>query len=441
MDVTRAEFDALVHRVDLLDGTSTPVPVPTKGLTLSVPVVKVTKSKYAIVAKATPHETFQATYFQIAVRGPGANDLALHPGQKFTVGKPVTLNASGTGIAGTYTAYLAYSIDGTTWVDGPKATFTVAPQDSVPPVTRPPAGGGKLPLIGKSGLEFNSLVFRSTREETLEFGRRRGVPMDGLLYFTPRQSWQDLRYHPDGQQQMLDEGMIVVTSMPHAPESEGEVMNERGANDGYRDEQRALGKWMADNGFNSSTHALRIDWEANGDWYHWSANRPGGWQALREAIKNCVINLRAGGCTKNPFDLCYNKGPNQSGAAYEFFPGAEYIDIVGIDQYDMWAPSFNDEDWEREMAKGPSARTNAAFAAEHGIQWSWDEGGNTHGDSNQGGDNPTYWRLRRAEIQRNIANIAWDNTYDHEGAPASLAHDFEHNPQSWPVYKRLWTPQ
>jgi hypothetical protein len=266
------------------------------------------------------------------------------------------------------------------------------------------------------------------------------VPVDGLLYFTPRQSWSDMQYHPDGQREMLQDGMLVVTSMPHAPESEGDSMNQRGANNDYADQQRALGRWLGNNGFNVPNHVVRVDWECNGDWYAWSANRDGGWQALQAAIRNYVINLRAGGATKVRFDLCFNKGPNQSGAAFEIFPGAEYIDNLGIDQYDMWAPSYSASDWEREMNKPPSARSVARFAKDHGITWSWDEGGNTHGDDNQGGDNPFYWEMVRQEIDRNIENFAWHTTYDDRGAPDTLRHDFDRNPDSWPTYKQLWTP-
>jgi hypothetical protein len=438
MSVTRNEFDALAARVAALEGVKPPS-TPVTDVWVSPPTVTVDGATYTVEATIKSATAVKLTYLQLAVRGPGATDLALSPNTQLAADQTKTLKGSGRGQNGSYTAYLAFSKDGQTWVDGPKATFTVAglPVDTTPP---PSTGPRKVPLVNKSGLGFNSLVFRQTREEMLEFGRRRGVPMDGLLYFTPRQNWQDLRYHPNGQRQMLEEGLIVVTSYPHAPESEGDAMNQRGANDGYKTQQRELGKWLADNGYNRPNHVQRIDWEANGNWYKWSANRPGGPAALREAIKNCVNNLRAGGLTKTPFDLCYNKGPNQSGAAFEFFPGPEWIDIIGIDQYDMWSPSFNQSDWEREMAKGPSARICAELAKKHGIMWSWDEGGNTHGDRNQGGDNPFYWEMRRKEIARNIANLAYDVTYDHPGAPATLRHDFATNPKSWPVYKRLWTP-
>lgn len=445
-DVTRNEFDALAARVKTLEGkakppkkkpAATPVkpvtPVEPAPIVLSAPTARVDGSRYYLSGTVTANKTTTFTYLQLAVRGPGAMDLERRPGTVLAAGTSLTLSGTMSG-AGVYSAWVAYSLDGIVWIDGPKTEFTVTPDV------------GELPDEGEvatgkfSHLPFNSLVFRSYPRDAEEFGRRRGTPMDGLLTFSSRQSWGDFRWVPDGTADYVESGHIVVNSMPHAPESEGSAMNERGANDAYKDQQRALGKHLADSGLNRREYVVRVDWECNGNWYAWSANRAGGADALREAIKNYVVNVRAGGATKVRFDLCFNKGPSQAGHDFDIFPGAEYIDVIGIDQYDMWAPSYNDADWEREMRKGPTVRTAAEFAKTHGIEWSWDEGGNTHGDQNQGGDNPVYWELRRKEIQRNIDNCAWDNTYDHPGAPASLAHDFNQNPKSWPVYKRLWTP-
>jgi hypothetical protein len=439
MSVTRAEFDALAARVSTLEGVKPPSTAPVApDLELSKPLVTVTGATYSVEAVISSVKALSLTYLQLAVRGPGASDLALTPNAQLKAGESRILKGTGRAQNGSYTAYLAYSKDGKTWVDGPKQTFTVAGLDEA--TSTPPGGGVDVKLMGKSGLPFNSVVFRSTPADAEEFGRRRGTPVDGLLTFSSRQGWGDFRWVPEGTAAYVASGHMVINSMPHAPESEGSAMNDKGANDAYKDQQRALGKHIKDSGLNVPEYVVRVDWECNGNWYHWSANRGGGHIALQMSIKNYVNNLRAGGATKVRFDLCFNKGPSQAGHDFDIFPGAEYIDIIGIDQYDMWGPSFNESDWEREMRKSPTVRTAAEFAKKHDILWSWDEGGNTHGDRNQGGDNPIYWELRRKEIQRNIDNCSHDCTYDHPGAPASLRHDFASNPKSWPVYKRLWTP-
>ncbi len=417
------------------------VPKDTGTMTLTAPKVNVTGVKYVLDAVATATKDATLTYFQLAVRGPGASDVGHKPGTVVKAGKTYPLSGSSLRAkAGDYEAWVAYSLDGVTWFDGPKATFTITQEAVEKDKAERAANAGKrrVPLVGASGLGFNSIVFRQDPSGAEQFGKWRGVPVDGLLWFTTREQWGDFRAYWDGKADYLASGKLVVTSMPHAPNSEGANMNSKGANDAYRDAQRDFGKWLAASGLNVPNHAIRVDWECNGDWYHWSANRPGGASALREAIKNFVINVRAGGATQVKFDLCFNKGPSQAGADYSIFPGAEYIDVIAVDQYDMWGPSYTDEQWSTEVRKTPALANLAAFALEQGIMWALDEGGNTHGDQNQGGDNPFYWQKMMTFIQNNITNCAWHDTYDHAGAPASLAHDFAQNPKAAATYKGLF---
>jgi hypothetical protein len=429
-----------------------------KALVMTAPTVLIDGNSFTLTASATAYKTLTLKYWQIAVRGPGARDIAFHPGTKIVTGNNLLITGTGTAQAGDFTAFAAYSIDGVHWTNGPTVAFAIEGAKPKPPLR--PDGPGDTPIVSGgaraipqvwkkfSKLGFNSIVFRGDPAGAEQFGARRGTPVDGLLTFASRGTWNNLRWGFDQYTDYLAAGKLVVVSIPHAPESEGDQMNARGADDAYRDEQRELGAFYKDQGYNCENGVLRVDWECNGDWYHWSANRPGGAAALREALKNCVTNLRAGGLTQTRFDLCYNKGPSQSGADFEINPGGEYFDNISVDQYDMWSPAYNDSDWEREMAKPPSVRTTAQEAARHGQSWALDEGGNTHGEpnqggDNQGGDNPYYWTAMRKEIDRSgaIAPIGWHNTYDHEGAPGWLHHDFDSNPASFAVYKRLWSPR
>lgn len=438
--VTRTEFDALLARVDKLDGGASEPTGPSRRntITASTPTLTLSGSTYVLSGKITTLNAQAFTYLQLAVRGSGASDLAKSPGASLGAGETKTLTGSGTG-SGTYTAWVAYSLDGSTWVDGPKLTFSVsAPKPSKPTNV---ATGTKLGLVGKSGLPFNSLVFRQSAADATAFGARRGVPMDGLMYFTPRQSWEDLNSYSGDQKAYVQAEFIVVRTLPHAPESEGTAMNSRGANDAYKAQQRALGKSIADAGMNVPTHVLRVDWESNGNWYKWSSQN-GGAEPLKQSLINFVTNVRAGGATKVLFDLCFNKGPSQSGHDFDVFPGAEYIDVVGVDQYDMWGPAYSQNDWDAQNQKSPSVGTVAKFAASHGIMWSVDEGGNTHGDGNSstyGQDNPLYWQFMHQSLVQLPGN-AWHVTYDDRGAPATLMHDFASNPRSWEKYKQLWRP-
>jgi hypothetical protein len=334
---------------------------------------------------------------------------------------------------------------------GDVAVTTTATPVGPPPDPDPPAGVRRVPLAGLSGLGFNSIVFLAggvTKAGMEQFGRDRGRPLDGVLTFPPRASWEDLSKTPAGElRAILGAGGLVVYSIPHAPvrkdsqdrwTTDSLAINSRGANDDYRSEQRALGALMAASGLNSERFVVRVDWEFNGDWYPWSAKH-GGPETLKVAIRNCVTNLRAGGATRVRFDLCQNKWPSQSGfSTGDVMPGPEFIDVLGFDGYDQWAPSFTPEQWAVERRKGLDQ--TIALAKALGIQWSVDECGNTHPrDGNHGGDNPAYWEFLLATVRADAGSCGWFNTYLHPGAPATLRHDFASNPASFAAYKRLLT--
>jgi hypothetical protein len=320
------------------------------------------------------------------------------------------------------------------------ATTPAAPP---PPPGPPPATGRTVPLVGRSGERFNSVAFLGGRELAAveAFGKARGRPFDGMLWFTDRNAagWGQFR---NGLTKSLADwlaaGRLIVTSLPHAPAPEGAAMNTRGANDAYRADQRDYGAWLAANGFNSPFHVLRVNWEFNGNWYPWSAKNGGG-DAFRAAVQNFITNVRAGGATKVVFDVCGNKGPSQSGVDFGVIPGPEYVGVLGVDQYDHWRPARTDGEWATEIARRPGLATVRAEAARRDIMWSLDEGGNSHDPTAGGGDNPAFWTFLRKFIDEDPSRCAWLTTYEHDGAPATLKHSLQKfNPQSWATYKKLF---
>lgn len=334
-----------------------------------------------------------------------------------------------------------YSFDGgKTWVTDTDGSIDVpavppAPVDP-PPVVTPPASR-RVALVGKSGLGFNSIRFAGGAPSTADLklaALARGRAYDGALNFLPRNSWDAFRTGWGDTKALLDAGLLVVTSLPHAPESEGSAMNGKGANDAYAAEQRSFGAWLKSSGLDVANHVLRPDWEFNGDWYAWSAKNPG----LKLALQHLITNVRAGGAVNVRFDLCANQ-PSVTGKTWaDAFPGAEFVDVIGIDQYDQYPPSFTQATWDSKQSQVLSMTGAAKFAASQGLQWSLDECGNTHGTgSNYGGDNPLYWDYLAATLRTYSANAAWWNTFDQAGT-GGLNHTLANNPRSFAEYKRLF---
>jgi fibronectin type III domain protein len=314
---------------------------------------------------------------------------------------------------------------------------------TTPAASTPPASNGRrIPLAGKSGLGFNSILFQGGTADLprlQSFGTRRGgVPMDGGLTFVPRDSWSSLANaeYLKAARKIIDDGGLVVFTIPHAPESEGDSMNQHGARDEYRPQQMALGKAYAAAGLNSNRFIIRLDWEFNLP-NPWAANRGGGPANLKASIRNAVINLRAGGLTNARFSMCANSDKSQTGADFkDVFPGADVIDNVGIDVYDQWFPTRTQAEWDAKAKRTEGIQTTIDFARANGITWSVDEAGNAHGDNskNFGGDNPAFYRFLYATVRANARDCAWVTTYDHEGSPITLMHDFARNPLSWAEY-------
>lgn len=406
------------------------------GVCLSSVAATVTAGNYHVSGTVETDRAVTFKYLQIAVRG--GTDVGHSPDT--TVDKTTRAMQGSAPLldGGTITTFLAYSLDGEVWVNGPATTVPVPPAlpDPEPPL---PGGDRRIPLVGRSGLTFNSVVFRFSPKDADAFGTKRNRPVDGFLMFATRTGgWNGFRqFDVAAYRSWLEQKRLIVFRMPHAPQTGDKGMNQKGANNAYANDQKAWGSWLASNGLNSPYFVLSVDWEHNGNWYDWSAMY-GGADALKGAIINFVKNVRAGGATKVKFGMCWNKGPSQSGVSsdYGMFPGGEYIDVIGTDTYDQWNPSFNDAQWDTEIRKSPGLYNHVKFARQQGVMWSLDEGGNTHPkNATYGGDNPFYWKKMWQFVNENAQDCAWHNTYDDPGAPPTLKHDFASNPQSWAQYK------
>lgn len=333
-----------------------------------------------------------------------------------------------------------------TYTDGTTARVTgrAKPTGPVPdpnpdPDPEPPLPGARrIPHPGKSGLPFPSLQFNGGYSvAALERdGQARGRQFDGLMYFSERNSWDRMMVFPAEHRAFLAAGNLVVVRIPIAPESEGDAMNSKGAQDAYRDRQRQLGAAWAKAGGNTDYLLVSLAWEFNGDWYKWSAKN-GGPAVLKKAVENCITNLREGGLDKVNFDMCPNKGPSQSGSDFACIPGPEFVDSVLVDHYDFWGPIRNEAEYQTEMRRSPSFRANRDFARSRGQMWGLAEGGNCHHPAGAG-DNPTYWRYIRDFFMdsNNAKDCAAHITYNHAGAPASLAHHWAANPKSYTYYSQ-----
>lgn len=314
----------------------------------------------------------------------------------------------------------------------PSPTPTPKPNPPVTPAPTPPVTSGKIPLIGKSGLPWNSLVMgHGLQPQTFETWRNR--PVDGSLSFGTRYTWNDLAWLPT---RRADD--LVVWSIPTFPENIG-GSNAKVAAGQYDAEIRALAVKMQAAGWNTNRTVIRLGWENNGNWYQWGQDR-GGSDAFKAAFRRYVTQSRAAGLTNVKWDWNLNKGPQGYNANVSWatgYPGDDVVDVIGLDAYDSWKPSFTDADWNANMLnRNPGLQEVANFARERNKQMSLDEWGVVH-DPSGGGDNPFYVRKMFEFLKANADILAWESTYDDDGAPATLNHKLSDggNPKAAAQYR------
>src|SRR5277367_4829333 len=129
---------------------------------------------------------------------------------------------------------------------------------------------------------------------------------------------------------------------------------------------------------------LRIGWEANGNWYPWSATTDP--QQYIQAFDNAVTAMRSVPGANFTFDWDVNAGQSNMPAGdtlASFYPGNAYVNDVGIDAYDVGS-------WNN-LLNGPMGLNDVQqFAQQNGKTFSVDEWGLWDPSQGGNGDDPTY---------------------------------------------------
>lgn len=385
------------------DPTPTPTPTPTPDvnlITLSVPTVTVNGSLYNISATCTVTGAKTFAYLQLAVRGPGAvsQDTGYNSNVTIPAGGSLTLSGSGTATAvGTWTVFAAYNLTGGTnqsdWINGPAQTFTIATigGGGGTPGTGTP-GSGSVPLIGRSGLSWNSGVCDRSNGSITEctaFFNWRGRPGDSIMFFPGRGTTGEMMWMPDG---LTTFPGYRVISLPSQPQPQQNSVAAAGSMNSF---WQSYGAALVAKGWNDGRTILRLNWECNGNWYAWSWMN-GGAATFVNAWKNVVNSIRAGGADKTKFDLCMNRGNVNGGVTWQtqiMDPLIGYVDLVGLDWYDFAPAQTNDSAFNSAAAQDPGGNSIATYCRAKGLKMTIDEWGvctSGVGGFSGGNDSP-YW--------------------------------------------------
>jgi len=251
-----------------------------------------------------------------------------------------------------------------------------------------PLPGLQLPRL--SGLPWASGVYvpGSSRDKISQFATFRGRPVDVVVDWSARGSWDDIvnpTWLYDAWQGTPYTKVFGVAPIPE--DGSGDLYT--CAAGGYDDKWRQFGTNIKARGL-AGQSIIRLGWEFNGDWYNWAAYDPGTFAACFRR----VVSAAESTAPELRWDWNVNRGRGQSVTdARAAYPGDAYVDIVGIDSYDMWPGVTDERSWEQHADGEFGLNFWVDFAREHGKKISIPEWGVYPGTGQagaNGGDNPFY---------------------------------------------------
>ncbi|MBI3338469.1 hypothetical protein HY003_04195 [Candidatus Saccharibacteria bacterium] len=214
-----------------------------------------------------------------------------------------------------------------------------------------------------------------------------------------------------------------------------------GARGDYNKHWKITGQQLVDKG--CADIILRIGWEFNGKFFSWAAS---GKEADYAAYwRQIVTTLRSVPGQSFKFDWC-PLGSVVNADVEAAYPGSEYVDIIGLDHYDVLGTTASspEDRWNKQQNVRYGRIWQLQWAKDHGKQVSFPEWGISvrPNDNLGGGDNPYF-------IQK---MYEWMNALPASG-PGSLAYqayfeddavDAKHSimsgefPNSTAMYKKLF---
>ena len=261
---------------------------------------------------------------------------------------------------------------------------TPLPSSSVPSTT----GARSIPI--RSGLPWPSGVFQPgwNPADTEAFGAWRGRPVDVAVTWSARQTWDDIINPAALYAAYKNVPFTMAFGVAPVPEGDSSATMAGCAAGSYNDKWTQFGTNIVAAGLGKSI--IRLGWEFNGNWYKWQATDP---NQFAECYRQIVGTVRK--VAPDLFwDWTVNRGTGQSVAdARLAYPGDDYVDMVGIDSYDVWPGATAEDTWNQQYGSMYGLKFWADFAKQHGKKLSVPEWGVYTGTASQGhngGDNAFY---------------------------------------------------
>lgn len=326
---------------------------------------------------------------------------------------------------------------------------TAAPTTPTTPATQTPSAARARALMGtpRSTEQWHSGIWAggatASAQRVAAFGQWRGEPADAVTTYPAYATWDELRGSSWHITTFASFPGTLIYGLPMLPSREGGSFATiiAGRHD---DVYRTVATDLVDNGRGRSV--VRIGWEANGDWFPWSATAAQApqyraafrhiAQVLHEIAPELIIDFDVGCGTS------LRGQHDRLDALTLLYPGDDVVDLVGCDTYDWYnTTSRNEAGWQRTMhpARSVGIGDVAAFARAHGKGMSVPEWGLASRPAHGAGDNPYFITRMREFFEANTDVLVFESYFSEPDTDlANSIFDPVQQPRSSAEYARLW---
>jgi hypothetical protein len=276
-------------------------------------------------------------------------------------------------------------------------------------------------------------------DDHASFASIRRRPLDTITCWCQHDTWSQVVGLKGGFVTAKKSGARVSLAVAPLPRSHDGSKNKgnwklaaNGSFDGYYTE---FAKKLASSGTQNAI--VRIGWESNGKSRPWFCGTDAAafkttWQRIASILRRYNPSVKT--------EWSSIKKGAQPGSILDYYPGDQYVDIVGVNYYDGWPALSTQSAWDSQYNasyKGGPYGLGAwyQFARSRGKQLACSEWGINAGRYGCI-DNPLYIENMHDFFMRNSSGIAYENYFNqksyHQINPGTR------NPKASAKYRQLW---
>ncbi len=290
------------------------------------------------------------------------------------------------------------------------------------PSSSPTAAATPSPLVPRSGLGWASGANGNYPADINAWATWTGRPVDVAVVFTTRKDWPGITTAtwPVGAfSRDAFTGQLSV-AQPLYPEGGDEQACARGDYDGH---WAQFGTTLTRYGRGDAY--VRLGWEFNGSWMYWHVRDPQTWKSCFVHAVTAIRSTAPHVKIEWTMSAHSNTLPGSGADVWSAYPGDAYVDVVGIDDYDIYPASTTQQAWDKQCTEPSGLCTVTDFARAHGKPLAVPEWGLSY--SNGGGqDNPFFIEKMHEFFARNADLLAYEAYYNN--AEADNVRSSLHNP-------------